>query len=40
MSTISKMNVPIARTNLTEAEIQSVLGPLRSGWLGSRPQSA
>ncbi len=27
------MNVPIARTSLTEEEIQSVLGPLRSGWL-------
>jgi perosamine synthetase len=38
MSTISKMNVPIARTNLTEAEIQSVLGPLRSGWLVQGPK--
>lgn len=27
------MNIPIARTALTEEEIQSVLGPLRSGWL-------
>jgi len=26
-------NIPIARTNLTEAEIASVLTPLRSGWL-------
>ena len=31
------MNVPIARTSLTEAEIQSVLGPLRSGWLVQGP---
>lgn len=27
------MNVPIARTSLTDSEIESVLGPLRSGWL-------
>ena len=32
------MNVPIARTSLTEAEIQSVLGPLRSGWLVQGPK--
>ena len=38
MSTVSKMNVPIARTSLTEAEIQSVLGPLRSGWLVQGPK--
>lgn len=38
MSTIAKMNVPIARTSLTEAEIQSVLGPLRSGWLVQGPK--
>jgi len=31
------MNIPIARTSLTEAEIQSVLGPLRSGWLVQGP---
>ena len=31
------MNVPIARTSLTEAEIQSVLGPLRNGWLVQGP---
>ncbi len=31
-------NVPIARTSLTEAEITSVLGPLRSGWLVQGPQ--
>lgn len=38
MSTVAKMNVPIARTSLTEAEIQSVLGPLRSGWLVQGPK--
>lgn len=38
MSTSTKMNVPIARTNLTEEEILSVLGPLRSGWLVQGPQ--
>ncbi|MBF0613178.1 MAG: DegT/DnrJ/EryC1/StrS family aminotransferase [Magnetococcales bacterium] len=32
------MNVPIARTSLTETEIQSVLGPLRSGWLVQGPK--
>lgn len=32
------MNVPIARTSLTEAEIESVLGPLRSGWLVQGPK--
>jgi perosamine synthetase len=36
--TMSKMNVPIARSSLTEAEIQSVLGPLRSGWLVQGPK--
>ena len=36
--TSSKMNVPIARTSLTEGEIQSVLGPLRSGWLVQGPK--
>jgi len=30
-------NIPIARTDLTEVEIQSVLGPLRSGWLVQGP---
>ncbi len=30
--------VPIARTQLTEEEIQSVLGPLRSGWLVQGPK--
>lgn len=33
-----KMNIPIARTSLTETEIQSVLGPLRSGWLVQGPK--
>lgn len=37
MTTLTKMNVPIARTSLTEVEIQSVLGPLRSGWLVQGP---
>ncbi|KRA84594.1 aminotransferase DegT [Altererythrobacter sp. Root672] len=32
------MNVPIARTSLTEAEINSVLGPLESGWLVQGPK--
>ena len=27
------MNIPIARTDLKESEIQSVLEPLKSGWL-------
>ena len=30
-------DIPIARTDLTEVEIQSVLGPLRSGWLVQGP---
>jgi dTDP-4-amino-4,6-dideoxygalactose transaminase len=34
----TKMNVPIARTSLTEQEILSVLGPLRSGWLVQGPK--
>ncbi len=38
MSTPAKMNVPIARTSLTESEIQSVLGPLRNGWLVQGPK--
>lgn len=38
MTTSRKMNVPIARTSLTEVEIQSVLGPLRSGWLVQGPK--
>ena len=32
------MQVPIARTGLTEAEIQSILEPLRSGWLVQGPK--
>jgi dTDP-4-amino-4,6-dideoxygalactose transaminase len=38
MNNSAKMNVPIARTSLTEEEIQSVLGPLRSGWLVQGPK--
>jgi dTDP-4-amino-4,6-dideoxygalactose transaminase len=38
MSTNEKINVPIARTTLTEDEIQSVLAPLRSGWLVQGPK--
>lgn len=38
MSNPLKMNVPIARTSLTEAEVQSVLGPLRSGWIVQGPK--
>ena len=36
-----KIDVPIARTNLTDNEINSVLEPLRSGWLvqGSQVKS-
>ena len=32
------MKVPIARTSLTDTEIESVLGPLRSGWLVQGPK--
>jgi perosamine synthetase len=32
------MNIPIARTTLTEQEINSVLDPLRSGWLVQGPK--
>ena len=32
------MNVPIARTSLTEQEISSVIEPLRSGWLVQGPK--
>jgi dTDP-4-amino-4,6-dideoxygalactose transaminase len=38
MNVQAKLNVPIARTSLTEAEIQSVLEPLRSGWLVQGPK--
>lgn len=32
------MKVPITRTSLEESEVQSVLGPLRSGWLVQGPK--
>lgn len=32
------MNIPIARTSLLETEIQSVLEPLRTGWLVQGPR--
>ena len=32
------MNIPIARTNLLDSEIDSVLEPLRSGWLVQGPK--
>ena len=32
------MNIPIARTSLLESEVQSVLEPLRSGWLVQGPK--
>lgn len=32
------MNIPITRTSLTEQEIESVLEPLRSGWLVQGPK--
>lgn len=38
MQNKNPMNVPIARTSLTDDEIQSVLGPLRSGWLVQGPK--
>lgn len=38
MNKSTGMNVPIARTSLLEEEIQSVLGPLRSGWLVQGPK--
>ena len=38
MSSATQMNVPIARTSLLESEIQSVLEPLRSGWLVQGPK--
>ncbi len=36
----NQFNVPIARTSLVEEEIQSVLEPLRSGWLVQGPKVA
>jgi perosamine synthetase len=38
MSSVTSMNVPIARTSLLESEIQSVMEPLRSGWLVQGPK--
>ena len=38
MNAQSNLNVPIARTSLTEAEIESILAPLRSGWLVQGPK--
>lgn len=38
MSTKPMMNIPIARTSLLEDEINSVLEPLKSGWLVQGPQ--
>ena len=36
--TSSSSYIPIARTALTEEEVESVLGPLRSGWLVQGPK--
>jgi len=38
MNSSTHMNVPIARTSLLESEVQSVLEPLRSGWLVQGPK--
>lgn len=38
MSDTAAHQVPIARTSLSEEEIQSVLAPLRSGWLVQGPK--
>lgn len=38
MNEVVHPNVPIARTSLLEEEIQSVLDPLRSGWLVQGPK--
>jgi perosamine synthetase len=38
MKSVTHMNVPIARTSLLESEIQSVMEPLRSGWLVQGPK--
>ena len=35
---MSKFSIPIARTNLTNDEIISVLEPLKSGWLVQGPK--
>lgn len=38
MKPVTHMNVPIARTSLLESEVQSVMEPLRSGWLVQGPK--
>lgn len=38
MSKTEHINVPIARTSILESEIQSVMEPLRSGWLVQGPK--
>jgi perosamine synthetase len=38
MKSVTHMNVPIARTSLLESEVQSVMEPLRSGWLVQGPK--
>jgi perosamine synthetase len=38
MNSREPMNVPIARTSLLESEIQSIMEPLRSGWLVQGPK--
>jgi perosamine synthetase len=38
MNEVAPMNVPIARASLTPEEIESVLEPLRSGWLVQGPK--
>jgi perosamine synthetase len=38
MTNSRHMNVPIARTSLLESEIQSVIEPLRTGWLVQGPK--
>lgn len=38
MTSATHINVPIARTSLLESEMQSVMDPLRSGWLVQGPK--
>lgn len=38
MNPTTHMNVPIGRTSLLESEIQSIIEPLRSGWLVQGPK--
>jgi perosamine synthetase len=38
MTQVASMNVPIARASLTPEDIESVLDPLRSGWLVQGPK--